>query len=78
MTSFIALPITVERVFTCDCGWFRELVAHPTYRNRVYGHLIYGVVTHERAALLDIKYHNCKTYRAARNRLPTSWRRKAS
>jgi hypothetical protein len=58
------------KVFQCPtCPWFRCLSEDRAMREKLYKHPVYGTVTGEQMAVLDIERHKCYTHRIRLHRL---------
>jgi hypothetical protein len=71
MKQLVALAVPrLAKVFQCPtCPWYRCLSEQQDVRARVYDHPIYGKVTGEQMAQLDIDKHKCYTHRLALSHL---------
>jgi hypothetical protein len=71
-TTSDPLTMTSEVIHRCpSCKWFRALSANPLVRRLKVDSPVYGIVTIERMAQLDVLNHECESYRVAQARLIT-------
>jgi hypothetical protein len=53
-------------IYKCpSCTWFRNITTDLMEKLKIIDHPIYGLVTVEQAARLDIKNHDCGTHMLA-------------
>ena len=68
----MAREARVQILYRHHCGWERYVTSTAEWQWTPIEHPLYGTVTNQEAAELDISYHYCTDYLRARRRSPRS------